>query len=57
MKRQGTFFVICIEAEGAIVACATLIVEFKFLHACGQVAYLIFIDSEMDNFNKVHKCI
>lgn len=51
MKRQGTIFVICIEAEGAIVACATLIVEFKFLHACGQVAYLIFIDSEMDNFN------
>ncbi|KAL1934057.1 hypothetical protein VTP01DRAFT_6239 [Rhizomucor pusillus] len=40
MKRQGTFFVICIEAEGAIVACATLIVEFKFLHACGQIGHI-----------------
>lgn len=37
MKRQGTFFVICIEAEETIVACATLIVEYKFLHSCGQV--------------------
>lgn len=37
MKHVGTYYIVCIETEGIIVACATLIVEHKFLHECGQV--------------------
>lgn len=38
MKRMGCYYVICIEASDRIVACATLIVEHKFLHGCSQVS-------------------
>ncbi|KAI7877232.1 acyl-CoA N-acyltransferase [Lichtheimia hyalospora FSU 10163] len=40
MKRLGTYYIVCIEAEGVIVACATLIVEHKFLHECGQSGHI-----------------
>lgn len=39
MKRTGNYFLVCIEAEDRIVACATLILEHKFLHGCGQVRH------------------
>lgn len=47
MKRAGTYYIVCIEAEGIIVACATLIVEHKFLHECGQVWILAHTDVAM----------
>ncbi|KAI9319802.1 glucosamine 6-phosphate N-acetyltransferase-like protein [Dichotomocladium elegans] len=40
MKRLGTYFLVCIETSNTIVACATLIVEHKFLHHCGQSAHI-----------------
>ena len=39
MKKTGNYFLVCIEAEDRIVACATLILEHKFLHGCGQVRH------------------
>ncbi|CDS13841.1 hypothetical protein LRAMOSA06015 [Lichtheimia ramosa] len=40
MKHVGTYYIVCIETEGMIVACATLIVEHKFLHECGQSGHI-----------------
>ncbi|KAI9470469.1 glucosamine 6-phosphate N-acetyltransferase-like protein [Zychaea mexicana] len=40
MKRMGCYFVVCVEAVDEIVACATLIVEHKFLHECGQAGHI-----------------
>ncbi|KAI8149344.1 glucosamine 6-phosphate N-acetyltransferase-like protein [Fennellomyces sp. T-0311] len=40
MKRMGCYFLVCVEALGEIVGCATLIVEHKFLHACGQSGHI-----------------
>ncbi|ORZ01459.1 acyl-CoA N-acyltransferase [Syncephalastrum racemosum] len=40
MKRTGNYFLVCIEAEDRIVACATLILEHKFLHDCGQAGHI-----------------
>lgn len=40
MKRKGSSFVIVIEEQGIIVACATLLVEHKFLRECGNVGHI-----------------
>ena len=37
MKQLGCYYLVCIESSDEVVACATLIVEHKFLHNCGQV--------------------
>ncbi|KAI9260678.1 acyl-CoA N-acyltransferase [Phascolomyces articulosus] len=40
MQRMGCYYLVCIEALDEIVACATLIVEHKFLHSCGQAGHI-----------------
>ncbi|KAG2220165.1 hypothetical protein INT45_013863 [Circinella minor] len=40
MKQLGCYYLVCIESLGEVVACATLIVEHKFLHNCGQSGHI-----------------
>ncbi|KAL7309238.1 Glucosamine-phosphate N-acetyltransferase-like protein [Mucor circinelloides] len=40
LKQQGSTYIIVIEEDNRIVACATLLVEYKFLRECGIVGHI-----------------
>lgn len=49
MKTAGSYYVVVIEDinSGKVIACATLVVEQKFIHNCSLVCnYLLYSPSE-----------
>ncbi|KAG2192153.1 hypothetical protein INT46_007685 [Mucor plumbeus] len=40
LKQKGSTFIIVIEEDDKIVACATLMVEYKFLRECGIIGHI-----------------
>lgn len=42
---SGTYFILVIEniEENSVIACATLVVEQKFIHECGSVSAVLLI--------------
>ncbi|KAI8374716.1 acyl-CoA N-acyltransferase [Radiomyces spectabilis] len=40
MKRQESYYIIVVEQRERIVACATLVVEHKFLHGCSKAGHI-----------------
>ncbi|KAI9021507.1 acyl-CoA N-acyltransferase [Phycomyces nitens] len=40
MQSLGSYYLIVIEDKGRIVACATLIIEYKLLHGCGKTGHI-----------------
>ncbi|KAI9480405.1 MAG: acyl-CoA N-acyltransferase [Benjaminiella poitrasii] len=40
LKRNETCFIVVVEKQNCVVACATLLVEHKFLHECSNVGHI-----------------
>ncbi|KAL0079708.1 acyl-CoA N-acyltransferase [Phycomyces blakesleeanus] len=40
MQNLGSYYLIVIEDNDRIVACATLIIEYKLLHGCGKTGHI-----------------
>ena len=40
MKKSKVHYITVIEYAARIVACATLVVEQKFIHSCGNVGHI-----------------
>ncbi|KAI7904968.1 acyl-CoA N-acyltransferase [Cokeromyces recurvatus] len=40
LKQKQSSFIVVVENQNVIVACATLLIEYKFLHECSNVGHI-----------------